>query len=186
MRLFVALPIPPDLRSSIHDWGRVAISTLPGARLVPERNLHLTLRFLGEVDESEVARLLGAIESSVAAHPPFEATLAGPGTLPGGSRARVAHLGIEPDPRLDALRSDVADGVEAVLGLEPESRPFRPHLTIARTRRPWRRHACNVWEQAECPLRGSSFEVTYVDLMESVLSPAGARYSTLGRAVLEA
>ncbi len=186
MRLFVAIPLPEALRVELVDWARGGRDILGAARFVEAPYLHLTLRFLGEVEGERTRELLQSLALASAGHRRLDLTLAGPGTLPRRSRARVACLDVEAGAALGRLREAMAGACEETLDLPRDTRPFRPHVTLARTRRPWRASACGAWRARPCPLRGRSFAVTYVSLMESVLSPTGARYSSIGRVDLEA
>jgi 2'-5' RNA ligase len=180
VRLFLAI-VPDELRESLSRWMPRDGDLLPGARWQPAENLHVTLRFLGEVADPDVARLGGPVAAAAAAHRRLRLALDGPAALPERKRARVACLGVRPDPRLGALRDAVAAAAESTLGLEPDPRPFRPHLTLAGVKRPWTAAASDAWRALSFPYRGAAFEVTYVDLMESLSSPTGARYRTLER-----
>ncbi|MGE3933232.1 MAG: RNA 2',3'-cyclic phosphodiesterase [Rhodospirillaceae bacterium] len=125
IRLFVAIAFPEDLRRRL-----AMVATGPReARWVPEENFHLTVRFIGEVNEDalhEIVPALGEVHSE-----PFDLTLTGAGHFETGGKVRQLWVGVEKNPSLAALR----DRVESALvraGLEPERRKFAPHVTIAR------------------------------------------------------
>jgi 2'-5' RNA ligase len=186
MRLFVAVNLPDDLRSAL---GRL-VDRLPaghGVRWVPPGNVHLTLRFLGEVSPDRVEEIETLLSAAAARHPAFTLTAQGVGAFPDLRRPRVVWVGIGPPESigtLDALHRDLEDGF-ADLGFGREGRPFRPHLTIGRVRdrRGRRRTFPRGWiEGAAFP--AAPFSVDAIDLMESRLEPAGARYRRLHRALL--
>ena len=131
IRAFVALPIPALQREALARYSAACAQAAPDLRWVPAPNLHLTLRFLGsrepEVLDALQARL-GALQS-----PRFELELGGLGTF-GGQRARVVWIGLTAG---QAAAQSLAAQVEAACeasGLEPEPRPLRAHLTLARSR----------------------------------------------------
>jgi 2'-5' RNA ligase len=125
LRLFVALPLAPDLKSRLAGLA----GGLPGARWVPEDNLHITLRFAGEVDEPTA----DAIDQALAGihQPAFPLTLAGVGLFGQPRGVSTLWVGVE---RSDAL-FQLQDRIERAMvraGLAPERRRFHPHVTLAR------------------------------------------------------
>ncbi len=128
LRLFVGIEFPPELklRLSLLSTG------VPGARWVDPGNLHLTLRFIGEITE-DVAADVDAVLARLKARR-FSLQLAGTGIF-GGNRPHTLWVGVERDPDLVALH----DKIERALiraGLAPEPRRFAPHVTMARLRDP--------------------------------------------------
>jgi 2'-5' RNA ligase len=126
MRLFVAIDPPDPIRDAL------AALELRGRLSRPPRDqLHLTLRFLGEVDADHVPELIGALAVQV---PRFTLRVAGGGAFPSASRPRVLWAGIGGDvDALVALATRVEAAVRSV-GLPPADKPFRAHLTLARVR----------------------------------------------------
>ncbi len=186
MRLFVALSPPAGTREHLADWAARVVGETPGTRRVPPRNLHVTLRFLGVVDAASLAGLAGVLDGVARRHSRLRLRLTAPGVVPPRGRARLGYFGIEASPELERLRTDVASGLEKLLGLERDTRPFRPHVTLARCRPAWQREMVDRWKSARWPHRERAFEVTYVELMESRLSPSGAEYHAVDRVLLEA
>lgn len=127
-RLFTGIELPEDIRDRLSD-----IETpLPGAKWVPNDNLHITLRFAGDIDNGvarEFADGLAAIDCD-----PFELRLAGLGTF-GGNDPRVIWVGVEPSPGLDVL-ARANERAARGAGLPPEGRNFKPHVTLARLNYP--------------------------------------------------
>lgn len=125
-RLFTALEIPPDVRSAIS----AARGGLPGARWIDPENYHVTLRFIGDVDDSiahEAAFILGQVRREA-----FEVKL---DTLSafGGRRPRAIVALVVPSPPLLELQAE-HERLLRRIGLEPEGRKFTPHVTLARLR----------------------------------------------------
>lgn len=130
-RVFVAIGLPPEVRAAIGSY--VSDLSLCGS-IVPPENLHITLRFLGEVDEVSFDRLLAGLD--LADWPsPFRLRVGGVGAFPSARNATVAWLGVEDDSALYRLFETVDDVCEQA-HLGREERPFRPHLTVARLRPP--------------------------------------------------
>jgi len=128
MRLFVALALPDTIRWQL----RLLSGGLPGVRWVEPESFHLTLRFIGEVDEG-MASDIDAVLARIRA-PRFEVTLAGAGSF-GGERPRLVWIGIEDNKPLFELQ----ERVEAALrraGVPPNTRRYSPHVTLARLKQP--------------------------------------------------
>ncbi len=128
LRLFVGIGFPPELKLRLS----LLETAIPGARWVDPGNLHLTLRFIGEIGE-DVAADVDAVLARLKARP-FSLQLAGTGVF-GGNKPHALWVGVVREPALVALR----DKIEQTLirtGLPPEQRRFAPHVTLARLRDP--------------------------------------------------
>lgn len=179
MRLFFALDLPDDVRHRPDP--AVPDEWAAHLRRVPAESRHVTLAFLGDVPADRVP----AIRAAVAALPPvgpIDLTPAGVGFFPprGPPRVLVVHLSSN-DDRL-ARRHASLELALARLGFEPERRPFRPHVTIARVRDPRRfprdgGHAL----RAGPPGTGAAFRVETISLYSSTLTPDGASYTAVER-----
>jgi 2'-5' RNA ligase len=188
LRLFLAVELPAGHRSALARRLAAVKSDLPPARWVREENLHLTLAFLGDTDPGRVPGLAAAVAPAFAAVPRFESALTGPGTFPPGRPARVAWIGLASGPELQDLQRGVARGASEALGTEPEGRPFHPHVTVARPKKPWTRGAREVFQTLD-GLPSEPFEVTEGVLYRSELNPpegGGARYTAIERFALGA
>lgn len=187
-RLFVAVPVPVEVgravgrvvdeaRSALGDDGR-------RIRWVQLDGLHVTLRFLGPTAPDRVPRVAEALDRSVAAEPRFEIRLAGAGAFPSPDRPRALWLGIRRGA--DAL-GRLAAALESELRAEGwgvESRPFRPHLTIARTDGArGAAAAATALERAATEL-DVAFTATGVALYRSHLGSGPAKYEVLRDAPL--
>ncbi|TVR99612.1 MAG: RNA 2',3'-cyclic phosphodiesterase [Rhodospirillales bacterium] len=126
-RLFVALPLPDDVRAHLASL----CSGLPGARWVAPEAMHVTLRFIGEVGGAEaedVHEVLGRIQA-----PAFRLTLSGLGCFESGRKVHTLWVGVEREPHLLHLQEKIESAVVRT-GLEPERRKFKAHVTLARFR----------------------------------------------------
>jgi RNA 2',3'-cyclic 3'-phosphodiesterase len=176
MRLFIAIDLPAELKTALARLHR----DLPGARWVAAAQIHLTLAFLGEVEEASAWRL--STELARIHLPPFTLTLTGTGCFPHRQRPRVLWVGLAPEARLTQL---VAAVQSAILdcGLPVEERPFSAHITLARLRFPAAREVGAFLDQplaAPLPL----LPVHEFILFESRLLPHGAEHLPLTRFLL--
>jgi 2'-5' RNA ligase len=174
VRLFAAVNLPPDLRQAIHAAAApLRDANLPVKWVEPE-GVHLTLKFLGDVTPDRLPDLAAAVDRACAGVRAFSVLLEGFGAFPAADRARVVWLGCEAAPPLELLQHAV-EREYAALGFPVEGRPFRPHLTLGRARP--RGGVRGLETPLEATAFAASWSVTAVDLMESTLSRAGARYT---------
>ncbi|HVE91018.1 MAG TPA: RNA 2',3'-cyclic phosphodiesterase [Actinomycetota bacterium] len=175
MRLFVAVDPPGDIKSALErDVVGPLRQELPAARWTRSDGRHLTLKFLGEVDDSRVAEVAGAVRDAARRHTPFDAAFDRIGGFPNLRRPRVVWVGIGPGAEpMSALAASVEEGLED-LGFEPEGRPFRPHLTLARFKVPDR-----VSELPDIAVPSDTFTVRGVVLFRSQLRREGTAYTPL-------
>ncbi len=181
LRSFLAVDLAPHARAQA---AQVMEELRPGApegvRWVPEENLHLTLKFLGDVDPDRIPKLIAAASAKLERVGGFELMLGGLGAFPNARRARVVWLGVQAGgPELARLARKL-DAAAARIGVERERRPFRTHLTLGRLRQPAPLSLTGV----PCP-DAKPFFVEEVVLYESRLSPIGARYVPLARLPLQ-
>ena len=132
IRSFLAFELPPEIREKI---GEVSIElqklTLP-VRWVKVTNIHLTIIFLGYVDEDKIDDIKEKVNLVVKRFSIFKTRLNGIGVFPNWRKPRVIWIGLgEEIERLSTLREELQTGLK-VLGFKPEKRPFAPHLTIGR------------------------------------------------------
>jgi 2'-5' RNA ligase len=179
-RLFVALELPPEVRSGIEGWGRDALFD-SALRPLPAASLHVTLVFLGYRPEKEIARIGGVVEGLESPAP--EIRLLDPEQRPPRGKARLFALPIE-SPMAVSLQAELEEKLVAERLHEPEKRPFWPHLTVARVR-PDGRGSKRPMRVAEIPgalpekLRERTFGSVRVSLYRSELKPQGAHYTPL-------
>jgi 2'-5' RNA ligase len=138
-RLFIAVPVAEDVRTAVGELmtrvagGPIEERSFGQPRWVRVEGLHLTLRFLGATPDSRQAELADAIAAAARGVAPFRAALSGGGAFPGHQRPRVLWIGItEGAAELESLSRRLDAELEP-LGWPPEERPFRAHLTLART-----------------------------------------------------
>ncbi|HKY93995.1 MAG TPA: RNA 2',3'-cyclic phosphodiesterase [Kiloniellales bacterium] len=170
MRLFVALKLPDEIRDRLGDLEQ----PLPGARWVPPDNFHLTLRFIGEVDGGlahDIDTALMGIDGRG-----FELRLAGLGHFGEGQKTRSLYAAVAPTEPLSRLQQKVDQALQR-LGLAPEGRKFKPHVTLAR----FRSGAASMphlerFLVANALFRAGPFPVTDFSLFQSFTSGEGSIY----------
>ena len=168
-RLFVGIAIPPLLGQQLALLG----GGIEGARWDDAEKLHLTLRFLGDVDGGMRAALDEALGSITAER--FALTLRGCGHFPPRGEPRVLWIGVEDNPALLALQRRVEAAVRDV-GFEPDTRNYAPHVTLARLRRPNARKLA-AWLSSHALWDAPPFEVQAFTLLSSILGPGGSKYT---------
>lgn len=193
MRCFLAVDPPEAVREAIAAvQGRLG-TEVDGVRWVVAENLHLTLRFLGEIDEARAAAVVAATERVAAAHGPIDVEAAGLGVFPGPVRPRVVWVGLgSSEPAAisgSAAVGRLARAVEQALvpaGFPLESRPFRAHLTIGRSKHRDGHSGrgasalIDALAAAGSP-RFGAWTLRDVVLFRSHLGPRGPRYEALRR-----
>ena len=185
VRTFVCVELPGEERERL---GRVQASLKRHRARVSwpaADNLHLTLAFLGDVDEARIPAVVEAVSRAAAAVGPIDAAVSAPGGFPSLARPRVLWVGLTGDvDALASLQAAVARELEAA-GFALDRKPFKPHLTLGRVkddRDPALRDTTG--ELSTTDTSGPAFRIGEVVVMRSELSPAGARYTPLARAAL--
>jgi 2'-5' RNA ligase len=185
MRLFLALDLPDEARAEMRRrLGRLR-SELPEAKWVSPEVCHLTLVFYGETGEGKVGPLSDVLRTVFSRHPPFTMRLQGAGTFPAGRPARVAWIGVKAPTTLMALHRDAFESSAGLAGLETPQRPFHPHVTLARCRRPWPRRKIDHFVQEAHGSWSEPFRVAEGVLFQSHLGPRGPRHEAVARFPLE-
>jgi len=190
LRLFVAVELPPEVRRALvvaMDMLRNAART-DALRWVRIDGVHLTLEFLGAVEESRADAISAALRAGVRGLAPFDMTLLGLGSFGGRGQMRVVWLGVGGDGgALADLADRVADSLEP-LGFERDERGFNGHLTLARVRddtppavRERLHDLVMRFNAPEFPW----FRVERISLMQSTLTPGGSIYRSLATYPLE-
>lgn len=169
-RLFVAIALPDGVRERL----AAVQGGLDGARWVDPENLHLTLRFVGEVDEGVAEDLASALAGLRALAFPLE--LVGIGHFEKRGRPSALWVGVAPNPALDRLYHRVEAAARRA-GLPLEGRKFMPHITLARCRGDVSGSAVARWMAQAMPFQVAPFPVTEVVLFRSTLGHAGPTYN---------
>ena len=177
MRLFVALEIPSTVRGNLADLLKTLRAVSPQTRWVRPENLHVTLKFIGEVPEARLTAIRMAL-SQVHFDQSVTLDFRGLGFFPSEKHPRVLWAGIEASPNLKTLVAEIETIMEKV-GIPREKRPFSPHLTLARfePRRLTEKLRAAIQEHAARNF--GSLRTNQFHLIESKLKPSGAGYTTV-------
>ncbi len=168
LRLFAAVEIPPEIGEDLE----IAQKGLEGARWKPVEGLHITLRFFDELQESTAADLdteLGRITGA-----PFELEIQGAGSFGEGHKARAVWAGLAESEPLRQLAAKCEQAARRV-GLEPENRRYKPHVTLAYLKRAEPQKTAE-WVGRHSLMRSPPFRVTWFGLWSSWRTPQGSRY----------
>lgn len=177
MRLFVALSISDEVRESLTallNELRCADST---TRWVNPEHLHVTLKFIGHVADEQLSRIAGAL-LEVAAPAPIALQFRGIGFFPNDRRPTVIWARIQAPPELAVLATRVDEAL-APCGVARETRPFAPHLTLARLKEPRLSEPLRTLTANSLDRVFGNQVATQFHLMESKTKPTGAEYTTL-------
>lgn len=201
VRTFIGLPLEADSRRESaggpDETGRsLPVSPLhqlhkplkqlsefgAGIRTVRAANLHVTIQFLGDTPLSDIPEIASAMSEAVESVRCFDWRVVGTGVFPNRKRPMVVWVGVEPAQRFQELASCIQRAVKP-LGYIPESRPYMPHLTLARLR-----HRCpptlNVWLDENSETEFWSGRAGRVHLFRSTSGTGGVYYESLAVALL--
>lgn len=188
LRLFIAIEIPAEIQQNIQEKTsnlRRGLDSL--VRWVPVENMHLTLKFLGDVSPSNVEFLTQMLRNESDAVQPFSMHLAGVGSFPNPKRPRVIYIGIQAPAALDALHRGIESAARK-LGYSSEDRPFSAHLTLGRVKQNItatdQQKIRRLIEGTQVDLPGTA-RVDSVHLYKSDLQPGGSVYTRLYSAPLK-
>lgn len=171
-RLFVALRPPPPIRAALMQ----PMAGVPGARWQSDAQLHITLRFVGEVDTrtaEDVAAALGGVRAA-----PLSLRVEGVGRFDSRGRPNALWAGIRPHDAIAALHRKI-DQALVRIGLPPEGRAYLPHVTLARMG--GGAGPVDRWLADHAGFAGAPFEVAHFLLFESRLGTGGASYEAVER-----
>lgn len=187
IRSFIAIPLAPGVRAATTRLVRRLQEPGDGIRWVPTENLHLTLKFLGDVDNVQLPEICQQLAAAALQIPPFDLRFAGTGGFPQLERARTLWVGVDdPSQNLRQLVAELERRL-ADLGFKPESRDYRPHLTLGRTRSGARRVTEQLVERLTAERTTELGEMTAdtVVLIASFLDKRGPTYQTMATFSLE-
>jgi RNA 2',3'-cyclic 3'-phosphodiesterase len=178
IRTFVAIEMPEGIVRQFEDVEARLMKADAHVKWVEPYNIHITMKFLGEIDEGRLGGLYEGVMGGTRGFNPFEVSLAGLGAFPNLRRPRVVWIGIDMGKEnLTELQNRLEESIY-IHGFSKEDRSFSPHLTIGRVKSPR-----GLEELAEIikatSFQTASFPVNEVVVMESTLTPEGPIYSPL-------
>jgi 2'-5' RNA ligase len=171
LRTFIAALIPEEIRLEMKKYITEIKPHWEGVKWENYEKLHVTLKFLGEVEESKIERIKSALEESLRICSPFKMAISGFGGFPNLQNPRVLFIGLSENPELLALQSEIEEKLEWLV--RKEGRAFVSHVTIGRIKGRSR-------SKGPFPTpTSSSFFISEIALMKSVLHPEGSKYNPI-------
>jgi 2'-5' RNA ligase len=179
MRLFVAVNIPEAVRDKVAEMQSELKKAPCDVKWVDPDKFHLTLKFIGEVEDKDILSISESVACSVSGFGKFKVKVSGSGAFPRNEKPKVIWVGIsEGKTELERLASNIGSGLEK-LGYKKEERPFSAHLTLGRVRSFKNIAALSEKLAALENADAGSFTVESVDLMQSLLCAEGPEYIVL-------
>lgn len=189
IRSFIAVELPGELKQALTQLqGKFKSAGSLPVRWVDPNNIHLTLKFLGDVDVAITGRITLALEEAVRGTPPFNIEASGLGVFPNMNRIQIIWVGLHGDlEKLGQLQKRIEASLKP-LGFPPEGRPFTPHLTIARVRdfaRPEERQKLGQLISATSFEDKYRISVNAIHLIKSQLTREGPIYTKISTITLK-
>lgn len=176
MRCFIAIDLPEELKRQIELVINLIAPLSKDIKWVPSENIHLTVKFLGEVKEDRLPEIEQRLRDICRIHAPFSISVRGTGAFPNEKSPNVIWIGVNKSDRLKSLYLDIDNSLSEA-GFEKESRKHSPHLTIGRVKsRKDILQVMNSLHEFRSKLFGNA-DVVEVHLMKSILRPSGSEYS---------
>jgi 2'-5' RNA ligase len=181
MRCFIAIEIPSEIRSALIELQNDLRSAGADVAWTNPDNIHLTLKFLGEIDKKLISEVEQVCLKTIADVPPFKLKISGTGVFPNARHPRVLWVGLGGEiERLEQLQEQLDERL-AGIGFDNEEKDFQPHLTLGRIRS--NKNLRELLARSDSyTLPALSFVVQEIVLMKSDLLPSGACYSELAKA----
>ncbi len=178
MRSFIAAPLSQEVRSALAEMQAHLRAFGADVKWTAVPSIHLTLKFLGEVDPAIVPQLATSLREAAGSERPFSLHFRGLGVFPDFRNPRVVWCGLDGDLSLLAALQSRVELACVGAGLAPEVRAFQPHLTLGRVR-----GKSNLQRLVDyikiAPVSECGFEVGEFHIYQSVLKPQGAIYTVL-------
>ena len=178
MRLFIASTFPPEIIRALAERVDRVRTKLPQASWVRPESQHLTYAFLGEQDESIMAKLEPLVQRELAPVKKFDATLRGCGFFPNPRHARVGWVGVNPPDAFCHTASAIRKAVVEA-GVELDRADFKAHLTLVRMRDGWPPACIDIFQKTLAEFTSAPFRIDAVTLYSSQLNPKGAIHTPL-------
>jgi 2'-5' RNA ligase len=183
MRLFIAVGLPEEVETKLEEFQNELKPFARDAKWVNPHNIHLTLKFLGEVKEEKVPELQEVLKQSGKNIEPVSVTVQGCGFFPNARRPSVFWAGVKTEPLL-GLQKIIEERTQN-LGFEGENRPYSPHLTLARFKDPRGRLSIANEAEKRKDYEFGQFITANFSLYQSVLKRSGAEYTVLKSFLLQ-
>ncbi len=184
IRSFLAIEVPPAIQKKMETVQKDLKSSDADVRWASPDKIHLTLKFFGNIEESQIDSIMSSIEEPVRGTQPFQIRVRGTGAFPNPKNPRVLWIGLtEGKETLGHLQKELESSLEK-LGFQPEDRPFSPHLTLGRVKSGRGKGALTAKIEKYREEEFGEFQVERVILFKSDLKPSGPIYTALREATL--
>lgn len=185
LRTFIAVDLPNDIHNALQELQNNLKDSMPDVRWTKYGNIHLTLKFLGDVELSRIEKISKSIQYIADGYSQFNIGLAKVGAFPSSRKPSIIWVGIEEGSEKVAEIAGRIESSMEKLGFPMEKRPFKPHLTIGRVRE--LNHPAIMAKSLENNEIGKigEFRVEKISLIKSQLDPSGSIYTTLSEALLK-
>lgn len=188
MRTFIAIELPSEIKDSLSRLQEELKASNADVKWVESNNIHLTLKFLGEIDDKKLDKITRIMDDTAKEKDKFQIRISSLGAFPKIDFPRVIWVGVDTG---DKEVKDIAKDLEkkiAKIGIPKEDRPFSSHITIGRTRSSLNRERLvqDLKNKAELGARKLDFYATKITLFKSTLTPHGPIYEVLKETNLKA
>jgi 2'-5' RNA ligase len=188
IRCFVAIELPEELKLELAKLqSQLKAASRASVKWVDTKGIHLTLKFLGNVEPKRIPTIVGAVAQASRGITPFRLELAGTGVFPGQKQPRVAWVGLKGDVQTVVRLQEQLEAALVALGFLSEARSFTPHITLGRVRPEGQSAEKQNLAQAIILTRfeaATPLDVKAVSLIKSQLTPSGAIYTRLAEVKL--
>jgi len=184
IRLFIALKVE-ELQPKIAQFLEELKMLKGKISWVPLENVHLTLKFLGETEESKVARIIKTLKSTAKSYPPFKVTLKETGSFPSLNNPKVLWIGVKDETETLINLAKEIENKMVSLDYPLEKRGFKPHITLARIKFLSEPNKFKTLLEKYLQINIGEQQIKYFSLMKSTLKPSGAVYEELERFYLK-
>jgi 2'-5' RNA ligase len=187
MRAFIAIELPKEIRNVLSGFQDELMKTRAQVKWVKPENIHLTLKFLGEIEQGKVLEIHSVLNGIAQENPPFRVCLSSLGAFPKLQYPRIIWIGVNDAQPVIEIAKDL-DKQLIKIGLPAESRPFSTHITLGRVRSGLNRKA--LVERLESLNKNLSpaspeFKVFNLTLFKSTLTPRGPIYEVISSSPLK-
>lgn len=178
IRCFIAIELSQEIKEALIKIENELQETIRGVKWVEPENIHLTLKFLGHIENETVEKIKVILKEIATGTKPFKIKLSSAGVFPSPSQPRVIWVGIEEGKKESSELANMIEEKTTPLGIEKEARAFHPHLTLARIK--FLKDKSSV-KNAFGSLKVPQVEMTAtkITLFQSTLSPEGPTYTAL-------
>lgn len=185
IRTFVAIEMPDEVQTKLAGIQNELANFVGRVSWVKPGNIHLTLKFLGDVQVGKMDAIKSSLAQVAEAHSPFEMNFARVGAFPNFNRPRVIWLGIKDGAEASIKLAEVVEGALESSGFPRERKKFRPHLTLARIRRRVNLESAQRKFSKYDTLEIQPIKIAHFTLMRSQLHPSGSIYTPLAEFALK-